>query len=138
MLWSVPLAPLRALPPAAFLPAADLSVSESDLVLTVDLPGLAPEDVSIEVQDGELTVRGERTRPAVAEGTAYIYAQRPVGGFEHRIRIPQGVDPAGITASMRNGVLSLIVPTPEPPKPKRIAIGSGSAAEDRRLEEAGV
>lgn len=85
-----------------------------------------------------LTVRGERTRPAVAEGTAYIYAQRPVGGFEHRIRIPQGVDPAGITASMRNGVLSLIVPTPEPPKPKRIAIGSGSAAGDRRLEEAGV
>ena len=125
--------------PAAFVPVGDLSVSESDLVLTLDLPGLTPEDLSIEVQDSELTVRGERKRPEVGEGTSYVYAQRPFGAFEHHIQIPQGVDPAAITASMENGVLSLIVPKPEPLKPKRIAIGSGAAAaEDRQLEEAAV
>ena len=136
MLWTDPFASLFAQRPAAFLPAGDLSVSESDLVLTLDLPGLTPEDLSIEAQDGELTVRGERKRPQAEEGTTYVYAQRSFGAFEHRIQIPKGVDPAAITASMSDGVLSLIVPKPEPLEPKRIAIGSG--AEDRQLEEAAV
>jgi len=139
MLWTDPFAPLLApLASAAFSPAGDLSVSENDLVLTLDLPGLTSEDLTIEVQDAELTVRGERKRPQVSEGTTYIYAHRPFGAFEHRIQIPQGVDPDGITASMRDGVLALIVPKPEPLKPKRIAIGSDAAAEDRQLEEAAV
>ena len=139
MLWTDPFAPLFAQQrSAAFLPAGDLSVSESDFVLTLDLPGLTPEDLSIEVQDTELTVRGERRRPQVGEGTTYVYAQRPFGAFEHRIQISNGVDPEGITASMSDGVLSLIVPKPEPLKPKRIAIGSAAAAEDRQLEEAVV
>ncbi len=139
MLRTDPFAPLfTQRPTAAFLPAGDLSVSESDLVLTLDLPGLTPEDLSIEVQDTELTVRGERRRPQPEEGATYLYAQRPFGAFEHRVQIPKGVDPEAITASMQHGVLSLIVPKPEPLKPKRIAIGSASAAEDRQLEEAAV
>ena len=139
MLWTDPFAPLRAQPQTgAFLPRGDLAVSESDLVLTLDLPGLPPEDLSIEVQGGELMVRGERTAPELGKNTAYLYAQRPFGAFEHRIRIPQGVDADAITASMQNGVMSLIVPKPERLKPKRIEIGSASAAEDRRLEEATV
>ena len=137
MLLTGPLASLL-VQPAAFVPVGDLSVSESDLVLTLDLPGLTPEDLSIEVQDSELTVRGERKRPEVGEGTTYVYAQRPFGAFEHHIQIPQGVDPEAITASMENGVLSLIVPKPEPLKPKRIEIGSGAAADNRQLEEAAV
>ena len=136
MLWTDPFAPLltqfkRA---AAFVPVADLAVSESDLVLTLDLPGLTPEDLTIEVQGNELTVRGERKRPPVEEGAAYAYAQRPFGTFEHRIELPSGVDPDGVTASMEHGVLSLIVPKPEAIKRKRIAIGSGQG--ERQLEAA--
>lgn len=136
MLWSDPFAPLltQLSRSAAFVPVADLTVSERDLVLTLDLPGLTPEDLSIDVQDDQLTVRGERKRPQAAEGASYVYAQRPFGAFEHRVQIPKGTDPDGITASMQNGVLSLIVPKPEPAKPKRIAIGS--ASEDRELEPA--
>lgn len=119
---------------AAFLPTADLAVSESDLVLTVDLPGLTPDDLAIDVQDGQLTVRGERKRPQVEEGTSYAYVQRPFGAFEHRIGLPTGVDPAAITASMKDGVLSLIVPKPERLKPHRIEIGSKD--EERQLEPA--
>lgn len=135
MLWTDAFAPLFVQSRrAAFVPAADLTVSESDLVLTLDLPGLTAEDLAIEVQDTQLTVRGERARPQAAEGTAYVYAQRPFGAFEHRIQIPQGVDPDAITASMRDGVLSLIVPKPEPLKPKRISIGA--AARQEQLEPA--
>ncbi len=119
---------------AAFVPMADLAVSESDLVLTMDLPGLTPDDLTIDVQDGQLTVRGERKRPQVGEGTSYAYVQRPFGAFEHRIGLPKGVDPASITASMKDGVLSLIVPKPERLKPQRIAIGSKD--EERQLEGA--
>jgi HSP20 family protein len=117
---------------AAFVPMADLAVSDADVVLTLDLPGLTPEDVSIDVQDGQLTVRGERKRPQVGNGTSY--AQRPFGAFEHRIGLPTGVDPAAITASMKDGVLSLIVPKPERLKPQRISIGSKD--EERQLEPA--
>lgn len=119
---------------AAFVPLADLAVSEGDLVLTLDLPGLTPDDVSIDVQDGQLTVRGERKRPQVDGGTSYAYVQRPFGAFEHRIGLPRGVDPAAITASMKDGVLSLIVPKPERLKTQRIAIGSTD--EERQLEPA--
>jgi HSP20 family protein len=119
---------------AAFLPAADLAVSESDLVLTLDLPGLTPEDLAIEVQNDELTVRGERKPREASDATSHVYAQRPFGKFEHRIQIPDGVDADSITASMEHGVLSLIVPKPEPVKPKKIAVGS--KRQERELEAA--
>ena len=57
-----------------------------------------------------------------------------MGAFERRIRLPKGVDSDSITASMENGVLSLIVPKPEAMKPKTIAIGAGT--EQRQLETA--
>jgi HSP20 family protein len=139
MLWADPFAPLRAqLQTSAFLPRADLAVSETDLVLTLDLPGLTPEDLSIEVQGNELTVRGERKAPELGENAAYLYAQRPFGAFEHRIQVPHGVNADAITASMRNGVLSLIVPKPEQLKPKKVQIGSAAAVDDRQLEGATV
>ena len=137
MLWTDPFMPLLAQfnRTAAFVPVADLAVSESDLVLTLDLPGVTAEDLTIEVQGNELVVRGERQRPPV-EGVAYAYAQRPFGAFEHRVQIPKGVDPAAITASMDNGVLSLIVPKPEPLQPKKIEIQTNQ--QERQLEAAGV
>ena len=136
MLWADPysqrLSQLRRT--TAFVPLADLAISETDAVLTLDLPGLTPDDVSIDIEDGQLTVRGERKRPQVGNGTSYAYVQRPFGTFEHRIGLPKGVDPASITASMKDGVLSLIVPKPERLKPQKIAIGSKD--EERQLEPA--
>jgi HSP20 family protein len=115
------------------MPAADVTVSEGDLVLTLDLPGLTADDVSIELVDGFLTVRGERRRPHTADGTSWVHSERPFGAFERRIAVPKGVDADAVTASMDNGVLSLIVPKPERLKPKAIAIGT---ADRRELEAA--
>jgi HSP20 family protein len=120
--------------PNAFVPAADVAVSDDDLVLTMDLPGFTSDDVSIEVQDTFLTVRGERKRPEASDGTSYVHVERPSGAFERRIQVPKGVDPDRITASLADGVLSLIVPKPERMKPKAIAIGNGT--ERKQIETA--
>ena len=134
MLFDDPFAPFvsQLTRTAAFVPPADLTVSDGDLVLTMDVPGLRVEDLTIELLDGYLTVRGERTRPEVGEGTQWVHSERTWGRFERRIKVPDGVDPDAITASMDNGVLSLIVPKPERMKPKTIEIGSGTRP--RQLE----
>ena len=119
---------------AAFLPPADVTVSQGDLVLTMDLPGLTAEDVELELVDGYLMVRGARKRPEVTDGTVFAHSERAFGRFERRVKVPDGVDADAITASMDNGVLSLIIPKPERLKPKSIAIGSGR--DKRQLETA--
>jgi HSP20 family protein len=114
--------PLRTL---AFVPPADVAVSDSDIVVTMDLPGLTSENISIEVVDNALTVRGERRRAQAPEGTEFAHLERGVGRFERSVRLPAGVDPDTVTASLEDGVLSLIVPKPDHVRPKTIRIESG-------------
>ena len=116
----------------AFAPPADLTVSEGDFVLTMDLPGVRAEDLEIEMVGGELVVRGERRRPELGDGTQWAHSERAFGRFERRIRVPDGVEAGSVTASMDHGVLSLIVPKPERLKPKAIALDGGT--EQRQLE----
>lgn len=114
--------PLRTL---AFVPAVDVAVSDGDVVLTMDVPGVRSEDISLEIVDNVLTVRGERLRPETPEGTAFAHLERGVGRFERSVRLPDGVDPDAVTASLEHGVLSLIVPKPEHQRPKTIQIETG-------------
>jgi HSP20 family protein len=134
MLWRDPFALMTSQlnRPSVLMPALDVAVSEDDVVVTMDVPGFRSDELSIEVEDRFLTVRGERKRPQAAEGTSYVHVERPFGSFERRITIPGGADPDRITASLHDGVLSLIVPKPERLKPKAIAIDGGT--EQRRLE----
>jgi len=124
MLWSDPFALFPVARGSAFLPPADITVSGGDLVLTLDLPGLTTDDIDIELIDGALTVRGARKQPKLADGTTWALAERAFGAFERTFRVPREVDPDSIAATMENGVLSLIVPKPERPQPKRIAVGT--------------
>ena len=139
MLWTDPFAPflIHGRTPG-FLPAADVALSDGDMVLTLDLPGLTADELEIELRDTFLTVRGERRRPDVAEGTTWAHSERAFGRFERRIRVPEGVDPERITASMSDGVLSLIVPKPERIKPKTIAISARPAAREEQRELEGA
>jgi HSP20 family protein len=137
MLWSLdPFVPLvsQFARTAAFMPTTDVTVSDGDLVLTMDVPGVAEADLSIELRDGYLVVHGERKLPEVPEGAKIAHRERAFGKFERLIKVPDGVDADAIAAHLDNGVLSLIVPKPERMKPKTIAIGKG--AEQRELETA--
>ncbi len=132
MLWRDPFALVTSQlsRPSVLMPALDVAVSEDDVVLTMDVPGFTSDELSIEVEDRYLTVRGERKRPEASEGTSYVHVERPFGSFERRITVPGGVDPERITASLHDGVLSLIIPKPERLKPRAIAI----EAQQRQLE----
>jgi HSP20 family protein len=121
---------------AAFTPPVDVTVGDGDMVITMDLPGLTADDLSIDLLDGYLIVRGERKRPEISDGGRIVHTERTFGRFERRIKVPEDVDADRITASMDNGVLSLIAPKPDRMKPKTIPVVSGTARPQLETETA--
>ncbi len=69
-----------------------MTVGENDVLLTFDVPGLTTEDLTIELVDGDLVIRGERKRPSLPDGFGLVHAERPYGSFARRIKMPDGVD----------------------------------------------
>ena len=123
-----PFAPLFGGAPRAFVPAADLVVTEEDVTVVMDVPGFRHEDLTIELLGDVLTVRGERSLPyESAEGRrTWQRLERGFGRFERSIQVPKGLDPDRIDASLTDGVLTLHLPKPEAIKPRRIQIAMGA------------
>jgi len=110
-----------------WIPATDLVENESEYVLRADLPGLTQDDVSIELDDNVLTLSGERKAEHEGREEGYYRLERAFGSFARSLTLPDGVDPDGITANFRNGVLEVRVPKPEQRKPRKVAIAVGDA-----------
>ena len=105
-----------------FTPALDIRETDEEYWLLFDLPGVKPEDVSIEVNDRMLTVSGTRV-PSAEPGTAQ-QLERPFGSFARNLTLPKGVDSDAISADYAHGVLTLHVPKPAAVKPKKISIAT--------------
>jgi HSP20 family protein len=95
--------------PTAWLPPVDVLESNTSYTLEFDLPGVDPKDVRIEMNDGELTVKGER-KSATTEGVNAHRKERISGTFERSFRLRARVDAEGIKASYKDGVLTIDVP----------------------------
>jgi HSP20 family protein len=108
-----------------WVPAMDLLETADHFVLRADLPGLAEEDVNIELEDSTLTVSGERKSEHEEHEEGYYRVERAFGGFSRSLTLPKGVDPEAVTASFDRGVLEIRIPKPEERKPKRINIAVG-------------
>lgn len=91
-------------------------------VFTAELPGLKPEAVEIEVKDNALTIKGERASAGPKEGERYHHRERPAGRFARVFRLPQPVDANGVTATYRDGILSVAVPLRAEAKPRKIQV----------------
>jgi HSP20 family protein len=102
----------------------DLVEAEDHFVLKADLPGLSEEDVSIEVQDGSLTISGERKAEHEERARGWYRIERSFGSFNRSLTLPDGVDADRIEASFSHGVLEVRIPKPEESKPRRIEISS--------------
>jgi HSP20 family protein len=111
-----------------WVPALDVWETESEVVYAFDLPGMEEDALSIEYEDGALTVSGARERKdEVSKDGLYRYERR-FGSFSRTIGLPQGASEESINAEYKNGVLEVRVQKPEQPKPRRIQIGSGEHA----------
>jgi HSP20 family protein len=113
-----------------WVPPVDLVEAEDHFVLKADLPGLTEDDVHIELQDGTLTLSGERKAEHEEREKGWYRIERSFGSFSRSLSLPDGVDPERIQASFSHGVLEVRIPKPEERKPRRIAIsasGNGSS-----------
>jgi HSP20 family protein len=105
-----------------FSPALDVMDCGNEVVLRADLPGLQQSDIELEVQDGTLTLRGERKDEHEEHNDNYYCVERWEGAFSRSIRIPPGVDPNKIRAEFNNGVLEVHMPKKPEAAPKKIEI----------------
>jgi HSP20 family protein len=115
-----------------FVPAADVVVADDEVTVYMDLPGLTADDVTIDLRDDVLTIRGERPLPYRSDdqdSKAWQRIERGFGTFERQLRLTNGLDPDAITASLADGVLTLHIPKPQERKPRRIKIATGSKTE---------
>jgi HSP20 family protein len=110
-----------------WVPPMDLVEAEDHFVLKADLPGLSESDVNIEVQDGTLTISGERKAEHEQREKGWYRIERSFGSFNRSLTLPDGLDPERIEASFSEGVLEVRIPKPEERKPRRISISSGDA-----------
>jgi HSP20 family protein len=95
-------------------------------VVELDLPGVAPESIDLDVERNVLTVRAER-RPSAAEGSEVVIAERPTGLFTRQLFLGETLDTDRIDASYEAGVLRLRIPVAEQAKPRKIAISGGDS-----------
>jgi HSP20 family protein len=107
-----------------WIPPMDLVEADDHFVLKADLPGLTHDDVAIEVQDGTLKISGERKAEHEQSERGWYRVERSFGSFSRSLTLPDGVNPDGIQAEFRNGVLEVRIPKPEERKPRRISISS--------------
>jgi HSP20 family protein len=108
-------------------PAMDLVEVDDHFVLKADLPGLAEEDVAIEVNDNVLTVSGERKSEHESRERGFYRVERAYGSFRRALTLPDGIDPDAISAKFDRGVLEVSIPKPAQREPRKIAIGGGNA-----------
>lgn len=94
--------------PSAGWPNVELGETEKEIRVTAELPGLEEKDVEITIEDGALTLRGEKR--SEVEDKARGYTERSYGRFERRIALPQGIDRDNADATFKNGVLTVTLP----------------------------
>jgi HSP20 family protein len=108
----------------SWVPALDVWETESEIVYALDLPGIAEDKISVELDDGALTVTAERERTQEESQDRFYRFERRHGIFTRTFGVPQGVSEGDVSADYKNGVLEVHVKKPQQPKPKRIQIGS--------------
>ena len=106
----------------AWRPAVDIYETENGLVLKAELPGVKKEDVSVEIKDNILTLKGERVEDKRVDEDNYYRRERCFGTFQRSFNLEQNIQPEKIKAKFKDGVLEVEIPRPEEEKPKKISV----------------
>lgn len=105
-----------------FAPRTNVAETEKHYEITVDLPGLKPEEFNVELKEGHLWITGERKQETEEKGKTYHRVERFFGQFRRVIPLGGDVDAEKIAAEYKDGVLRITVPKTEAAQPKRIAV----------------
>jgi len=111
----------------AWAPALDISERKDAYLVTVELPGVQADDLQVTLEDGLLTIQGERHVAHDASEQQFHRIERRYGAFRRAITLPAHVVAEGIEASAEDGVLQILVPKMEEATPKRIQVRPGRA-----------
>jgi HSP20 family protein len=112
----------------AWAPALDISERKDAYLVTVELPGVKLDDLRITLDDGLLTIQGERHFASESSEQQYHRVERRYGAFRRSISLPAHVLADAVEASVEDGVLQILVPKAEEAKPKSIRVRSGGRA----------
>lgn len=107
----------------------DLYRDGDQFVVKVDLPGVNPDSIDIDVDDRTLSIRAERTQENVntdEENHSWVSRERSYGSYARQLTLGQGLNLAEITAEYTDGVLTLTIPVAEEAKPRKVKVTQGS------------
>ena len=103
-------------------PALDLYQSNDNVIAVLELPGMRKEDIEISLHDGTVTISGERKRENSSDGDKAERTERYIGRFRRSIALPTRVDAGKVSATYRDGILTVTLPKAEEVKPKQIQV----------------
>ena len=109
---------------AEWAPAVDIKEETDKFVLLADLPGVKPEEIDVSMEDGVLTIRGEKRTEAKTEKEGYKRVERTYGSFYRRFSLPDTANSDAISAKTNHGVLEIVIPKREAVQPKKISVTS--------------
>jgi len=110
-----------------FSPRSDASSGDGAYKINLELPGVGPDEIEVELHDGVLSVKGEKKLERKEEKEGYFFSERQYGRFQRTFRLPPDANEEGVEADFTNGVLKITVPrsAPSAPKAKRIEVNKG-------------
>lgn len=104
-------------------PKVDITENDNDYVVHADLPGLEKKDIKITIENGVLTISGEKKNEKKERKKGrYYYYERSYGNFCRSFALPENVDEKSIAANLKNGLLELTIKKAEKAKPKAIEV----------------
>jgi len=106
----------------AWTPRVDVEETDKEILVKADLPGVDPKDVEISVENGVLTVRGEKKEQKEEKKKNYHRVERSAGAFYRAIVLPPSADAEKVNATSTNGVVTITIPKKTEAQPKKIAI----------------
>ncbi|MCG6965741.1 MAG: Hsp20/alpha crystallin family protein [Chromatiaceae bacterium] len=107
-----------------WVPAVDIKEDADSFVIVADIPGVDPKDIEVHMENGMLTIKGEKESEKKEEREGYKRVERSFGSFYRRFSLPDSADPDKITASSNHGVLEVRIAKHEKVQPRKISVNS--------------
>lgn len=105
-----------------WVPAVDIREEGDNFVIYADIPGVDPSKIDVHMENGTLSISGERSKITKEEHDGFKRTERARGSFLRRFSLPDSADAERISAKCRNGVLEVVIPKHEKLQPRKISV----------------